>query len=254
MNDRTDAAYAERLIGCLDLTELSDDRSADKADALLEKARTPFGPVAAVCVWPDHVKRAAIAVKGSPIQIATVVNFPGGQEPWAQTQHDIRLALANGATEIDVVVDYRRGVEDPHAVTFAIRQVKEAAGGLPVKAILETGMLADIDEMQLLAGAALTGGADFVKTSTGKVETGATLEAAEALLDAIAAAGNGGLKVSGGVRSYAEAKAYADLAAQKMGDAWVNPKTFRIGASSLLTDLIAVAQGEKSAAGSGSGY
>ncbi|MCP1198194.1 deoxyribose-phosphate aldolase [Notoacmeibacter sp. MSK16QG-6] len=254
MTDLTDATFAERLIGCLDLTELSDDRPADKVDQLLDKARTPFGPVAAVCVWPDHVKRAAMAVKGTPIQIATVVNFPGGQEPWARTQHDIRLALANGATEIDMVVDYRRGVEDPHAVTFAVRQVKDAAGGLPVKAILETGMLADTDEMQLLAGAALTGGADFVKTSTGKVETGATMEAADALLDAIAAAGRGGLKVSGGVRSFAEAKAYADLAAKKMGDEWVSPRTFRIGASSLLTDLIAVARGEHGTAASGSGY
>ncbi|WP_114390192.1 deoxyribose-phosphate aldolase [Notoacmeibacter marinus] len=254
MTELSDAAYAKRLIGCLDLTELSDDKAADKADRLLEKARTPFGPVAAVCVWPDHVKRAAIAVRGTPIQIATVVNFPGGEEPWEQTQHDIRLALANGATEIDVVVDYRRGVEDPHAVTFSVRQVKDAAGGLPVKAILETGMLDDIDDMQLLAGAALTGGADFVKTSTGKVKTGATMEAAEALLDAIAAAGTGGLKVSGGVRGFAEAKAYADLAARKMGEAFVGPKTFRIGASGLLTDLVAVAGGEQSSATSGSGY
>ncbi len=105
-----------------------------------------------------------------------------------------------------------------------------------------------------MAGAALSGGADFVKTSTGKVKTGATLEAAEAMLEAIRAAGRGGLKVSGGVRSFSDAKAYADLAERMMGDGWVTPKTFRIGASSVLADLLAVADGGKSAETAGSGY
>ncbi|RLQ87481.1 deoxyribose-phosphate aldolase [Notoacmeibacter ruber] len=246
MTQPSDAEYARKLIGCLDLTELSDDRSADKVDALLEKARTSYGQVAAVCVWPDHVRRCATALRGSHIHIATVVDFPGGQQPWEDTRHEIGLALAGGATEIDMVVDYQRGPEDPHAITYAVRKVKEAAGGLPVKAILETGMLDDTDDMQLLAGAALSGGADFVKTSTGKVKTGATMEAADALLDAIAANGRGGLKVSGGVRSFADAKAYADLASEKMGEDWISPKTFRIGASSLLTDLIAIAEGGES--------
>ncbi len=106
MTQISDADYARKLIGCLDLTELSDDRPANKVDIVLEKARTKHGPVAAVCVWPDHVRRCALALKGSHIQIACVVNFPSGRQPWDETLREIRLALAGGATEIDMVVDY----------------------------------------------------------------------------------------------------------------------------------------------------
>lgn len=250
----SDTDYARKLIGCLDLTELSDDRSADKVDALLEKARTSHGHVAAVCVWPDHVRRCARALKGSHVQIATVVNFPTGQAPWDEVRHEVRLALADGATEIDMVVDYEKGVEDPHSVTYGVKHVREAAGGLPVKAILETGALDDTDDMQLLAGAALSGGASFVKTSTGKIRKGATPEAAQALLEAIAAAGTGGLKVSGGVRTFADARLYAQLAAKEMGTDWLTPKHFRIGASSLFDDLVTVADGGMSVGGAAAGY
>jgi len=240
----TEAEIAARALACLDLTNLEADCDAAAVDALCARARTPHGPVAAVCLWPAFVARAKAALAGTPIRVATVVNFPAGTAPLAAVRAETEAALAAGADEIDLVVPYRALIAgDPGAVTAAVAAVAALRPGR-LKAILETGELADPALIRAAAEAALAGGAGFLKTSTGKVPVNATPEAAAILLDAIlASGGDAGLKPAGGVRSVAEAAAYLTLCDRKMGDGWATPAHFRIGASGLLDRLLAALDG-----------
>lgn len=240
MTDISDADIARALIASLDFTNLNEDCTEADVAALCERAVTPAGPVAAICIWPRFVPFArTVLAKG--IRIATVVNFPHGSDLPDKTFDDAAAAIADGADEIDMVIDHRRLAEAGH-VERQVRRVKEAAASVPLKAILETGELAGLAEMEAAAQAALAGGADFLKTSTGKTKVSATPGAASALLGVIAAAGGkAGFKASGGIRSFEDAKAYRALAEEICGAGWTTPQRFRIGASGVLTDLIAVA-------------
>ncbi len=256
----TDAAdlgtIARRAIVCLDLTDLDEACDADAIATLCRRAQTPHGSVAAVCVWPRFVAQAARDLAHTGVHVTTVVNFPSGEEPLEVVVAATRAALADGANEIDMVVPWRRLVAgDAGAVTAEVRAVKAACGAAPLKAIIETGEIGDEALIGVAAMRALEGGADFLKTSTGKVRVNATPRAAEILLEAIARSDSAaGFKASGGVRTTEEAGVYLALADRIMGPGWAGPRHFRIGASGLLDALLATLEGEAEAEDDEDGY
>jgi deoxyribose-phosphate aldolase len=249
----SDAATALRTLRLLDLTDLSETCSDAAVAALCGKAVTPHGPVAAVCVWPQFVARARDALQGSTVRTATVVNFPTGDEDIGRVVEDVEEALGDGADEIDLVLPYNalmRG--DPDAARTMVATVREVAdGGRILKIILETGALDRPATIEAASRLAIAAGADFLKTSTGKIAVSATPEAAEIMLGAIRSAGRPvGFKAAGGIRTLTDAKLYLDLADRIMGRGWAGPATFRIGASSLYDTLIAAIEGRMAGAGS----
>lgn len=236
---------AALALSCLDLTNLDDDCDAVAIERLCDRAITRHGPVAAVCVWPAFVAQARSLLHGQSVRIATVVNFPSGRESIADVRAETEQAIADGADEIDMVIPWDDVLEGHiEIISPTVRSVRSAAGGSVLKAILETGML-DSEEMITVAAAeAINGGADFLKTSTGKASVNATPKAARFVLEAIRASGKAvGFNPSGGVRTAEAAAVYIDLANEVMGDGWVTPDTFRIGSTRLLDDLLAVLDG-----------
>lgn len=232
---------ARRALVCLDLTNLDDDCEAAAVADLCRRAQTPEGSVAAVCVWPRFVADAKTALHGTGIKVATVINFPGGADSLDDVKGEARAAIKNGADEIDMVTPWREVIAAGQASMVAglMREVKELAGEVTLKAILETGELKDLALIGLASEAAIDGGADFLKTSTGKTPVGATPEAARMMLETIARKGGDvGFKASGGVRTLAQAAKYLALADEVMGANWAGPRHFRIGASSLLDALL----------------
>jgi deoxyribose-phosphate aldolase len=227
------------IVGLVDLTSLNTtDTEADMA-ALCERATSPYGHVAAVCVYPAFVRLVADNFAGTEIKTATVVNFPSGDEPLESVLVAINDALEDGANEIDVVFPYKRYLagDKEYAQSF-VSTCKTACGDKALlKVILETGVLKDPDVIAAASKDALTAGADFIKTSTGKVAEGATLEAAGVMLKVIKQMSSPrtlGVKVSGGIRTVEQAVEYVQLAESIMGKDWVSPKTFRIGASKIV--------------------
>lgn len=243
----TQAERARRAIGLIDLTDLADDHSPDGLDDLCRRAGEHG--TAAVCVWPEYVERCAALLAGTGVRVATVVNFPSGEESIDRVSWMTQTALADGADDVDVVLPYRaylRGdAARASAMVAAIAELIESPQVL--KVILETGSFPDEGTIAGAARLAIDSGADFVKTSTGKSSHGASLEAANAMLGEIAAAASRGrrigIKPSGGIRSFDDAMAYLDLADAVMGDGWATPATFRYGASGVLDALLAEIDG-----------
>lgn len=239
-------AVAARALPLLDLTDLGDAATEAGARALCARAVTPHGTVAAVCLWPRFVSTAKTALAGTGVKIATVVNFPEGGEDTRAVEAETARAIANGADEIDLVMPWRAFLAGrPGFAETQITRVKRVCGdGARLKVILETGELGDPTRMRAAADLALGAGADFVKTSTGKVAVNATLEATEQLLEAIRARGRpAGFKAAGGIRTVADAAGHLALADRIMGPGWASPATFRFGASGLLDAVIAALEG-----------
>jgi deoxyribose-phosphate aldolase len=251
-----DVALARLAISLVDLTDLSDDCTDASVDALCERAVR--SGTAAVCVWPDFVARSRSTLAGTGIRVATVVNFPTGDERPFAVGVITERAVADGADEIDVVLPYRAfaagRLDRPAAVLDRVRSLTE--GRALMKVILETGELPDLDTVERAARFAVDHGADFVKTSTGKSAVSATLPAAETMLGVIAAAGRSvGIKPSGGISTAAAAATYLAAAERVMGAGWPTPATFRFGASGLLDALLAeVGEASGTAAGAPSSY
>lgn len=252
-NLRKDAA---RALACLDLTDLSQDCCAQDINELCKKAQTRYGPTAAVCVWPDFVLQAANALKESSIKVATVVNFPEGDHPASEVIEMTQKVRENGADEIDMVIPWKALLEGhPENVAARVARVKRAADGAPIKAIIETGMLESTELIREATRGAIDGGADFVKTSTGKVPINATPAAAKVILKEIKSLEeNVGFKVAGGVKTTEDASEYLAIADQIMGPDWVSPKTFRFGASGVLNALIATLSDATPPSETGSDY
>jgi len=231
---------ARCLLPLLDLTSLNNARDDDVA-ALCAKAATPRGKVAAVCSWPGFAAEMAKRLAGSGIGIAVVIDFPEGAAPAEAAAAEARQAVADGATELDLVMPYRAWLAgERDAAKAQIAAVKSAAGAAVLKVILETGAFPGPAEMAEAARDAIAAGADLLKTSTGKIAVGATPEAAEALLGVIRDAGGGiGFKAAGGIRSLEDAAAYLKIAERHLGADWVTPAHFRIGASKLLDAVLA---------------
>ena len=234
-------SVAKRALKLVDLTDLTDDCGPEAIDQLCADAQTPYGNVAAVCVWPPFVAQSKRRLEGTGIKVATVVNFPYGGEDTAHVVAETRDALDHGADEIDLVMPYKAFAAGNR--TAAAEQIAIVKNTLPagahLKVILETGELRDPALIKAAAETALATGADFLKTSTGKVPVNATPEAAEILLTAIRDSGRSvGFKAAGGIRTVEDASAYLALADEIMGRDWVTPKTFRFGASSLLANIL----------------
>ncbi len=245
---------AAKALSCLDLTNLNDDCNEEDIRTLCARAATPFGPVAAICIWPKFVAQARGILGKSPIRIATVVNFPEGNHTAADVIALTEAAVRDGADEIDMVIPYTTLLEGhPQTVPARVARVVEASGSARVKAILETGVLGDADLIREAAELAIDGGADFIKTSTGKVPVNATPQAVSVMLDVISKAKRPvGLKPAGGVKTTADAETYLDLCADVMGPDWATPETFRFGASGVLDALLATLSGaDEPVAGSG---
>ncbi|MEI6495664.1 MAG: deoxyribose-phosphate aldolase [Actinomycetota bacterium] len=250
----SDAAIAARVRGLIDLTNLEATCTPEAIDQLCRRALQQQPPVPAVCVWPAFVAQAARLLRGSGVRVATVVNFPSGDESEATTLAFTRAALHDGADEIDLVLPYRAflagDVAAAEAMVRAVRAVVVAPARL--KVILESGEYPDLGAVRAATQLAIGAGADFVKTSTGKTTHSASLDAVRVMLEAIVASGKPvGIKPSGGIRSLADAVAYLQLADDVMGPQWATAATFRFGASGLL-DAVDAALGNANDAGASS--
>ena len=258
----TDLTAAARLaLSLMDLTTLNDDDTDEKVTELCHQAKSPEGNTAAICIYPRFISlaRKVLREQGTPeIRIATVTNFPHGNDDLDIALAETNAALAYGADEVDVVFPYRALMAGNEQIGFDIvKACKDAcakAGSL-LKVIIETGELKDAALIRKASEISIKAGADFIKTSTGKVPVNATLESAELMLQVIHDMGVGkevGFKPAGGVRTAEEAAQYLALANRIMGDNWVDARHFRFGASSLLGNLLAtLGHGEQK---SSSGY
>jgi deoxyribose-phosphate aldolase len=244
---------ARRALSLLDLTNLDDDCTEAAIDVLLGNSQGPWGHVAAVCVWPDFVAKCHHALKGTDVRVATVVNFPSGRDRAHAVGVLTERALSDGADEIDVVLPHEAFAAGHHRrVTDVLDAVHAAAGSASasrarpalMKVILETGALHDTEIIRRAAELAVAHGADFVKTSTGKIPVSATPAAAEVMLEVIHGADRPvGIKPSGGIRTIDDAAVYLDIADRVMGTGWAAPGTFRFGASGLRDALLAELDG-----------
>lgn len=226
-----------KILELIDLTSLNDADNEKVIAALCQKAEISNTHVAAVCVYPRFVSEVKKLLVNKSIHIAAVANFPSGNELLKPVCDSIRQSISEGANEIDVVFpyqDYLSG-EKEKAYDF-IRACKAACGNeVLLKVILETGALLNISTIAEVSHDLCHAGADFLKTSTGKIPVGATPEAARAMLTVIKKIPRPiGFKASGGVSSIEQAQQYIKLAEEIMGPAWVTPAHFRIGASQLV--------------------
>lgn len=242
---------AARALAMVDLTNLNDDCTADDIDALIARADTPHGPVAAICIWPRFVAHARAL--NPKLGIATVVNFPSGKESRDAVVQQTEQAIDDGATEIDLVLPYSAFMAgDAQAAADMVSAVSDVCHGTVLKVILETGALMEAGLITEASRLAIANGADFIKTSTGKVAVNATTEAARLMLSVIADGHRDvGFKPAGGIRSTADAAAYLAIADEIVGEDWATPDTFRFGASGVLNDLLAVLDGKEGVASEG---
>jgi deoxyribose-phosphate aldolase len=241
----SDSDAARRALALLDLTDLSDQCSETAIAQLCDKALGGPVPVAAICIWPQFVSLGRRLIGERGVKVATVVNFPAGGTNIARVSADTVEAVGDGADEIDLVLPYKAFLTgDVDIARDMIGEVKAACDGRTLKVILETGAFPDQATIRAASDLAIAGGADFIKTSTGKIAVSATLAAAETMLEAIKASGKPvGLKPSGGIRTLADANAYLALADRIMGPDWATPATFRFGASGLHQALVDVIGG-----------
>jgi deoxyribose-phosphate aldolase len=237
MNELT---TAHRLLNLVDLTSLNDGDMEIDIARLCEQAVTDFGKVAAVCVWPQFVPLCRKWLADTGIRVATVANFPEGRDDLDCALAETAAALAYGADEVDVVFPYNAWLAGEQVLAWDIMAAcRDVCHDTTLKIILETGRLRTPQNIAAASQGAIEIGADFIKTSTGKVEVSATRPAATVMLSAIKQSGEPvGFKAAGGIRTTAEATEYLDLAEGIMGSGWATPDTFRIGASALLEDLL----------------
>ena len=241
----------DMAIAMVDLTTLEGADTPGKVRAMCAKARQPdpcdrsVPPVAAVCVYPDLVAVAREAVGGSRVAVASVATaFPSGRASLAVKLADVQDAVSAGADEVDMVIDRGAFLAGRYGQVYAeIQAVREACGPAHLKVILETGELATLDNVARASWLAMMAGADFIKTSTGKVTPASTPPVALVMLAAVrdfqqAAGRRVGVKVAGGIRTAKDALRYLVLVNEVAGPAWLSPEFFRIGASTLLNDLL----------------
>ena len=226
------------LIPYIDLTSLNDTDNDQSISVLCEKAFTPKGNVAAVCIYSQFIALAKDLLEDK-ITLATVCNFPTGNQSIEDTCDHIENALAQGANEIDVVLPYEKLLAgDTFYVKEFLQACRDSTKDNVLKVIIESGELKTTKNITTASELAIDAGANFVKTSTGKTEHGASLDAATSILNVIKHHPSTGIKISGGVRTIKTADEYYHLIADTMGEDWITPMTFRIGASGLLDKLL----------------
>ena len=251
------AAWLVKTLQLIDLTTLAGDDKPGRVHRLCAKARQPLREdlvealglaepphVGAVCVYPTMVAPAVRALAGSGIPVASVATgFPAGLTPLPLRLEEIRMALADGAAEIDIVITRSHVLsQDWQALYDEVRAMREACGRAHLKAILATGDLKTLRNVYKASMVAMMAGADFIKTSTGKEEVNATLPVSlvmcRAIRDYLALTGfKIGFKPAGGVRTAKDALNWLILIKEELGREWLEPDLFRIGASALLGDI-----------------
>jgi len=238
-------------VRCMDLTTLEGTDTVGKIVAMSAKAIRPdpsdasIPSVAAVCVYPWLVPAALGALAGSGVHVASVAGaFPAGLGPLAPRLQEIRDVVAMGADEVDIVLNRSLFLGGRYADAFEeLVAAREACGGARLKVILEVGELGSYDRIRQASMLAMAAGADFIKTSTGKIAVNATLPGALCMLEAARDfhrdTGRAvGIKVAGGVRRAKQAIQYLVLVHETLGQDWLKPERFRIGASTLLNDVL----------------
>lgn len=232
---------SENLIALLDVTRLVDNDDPQQFSLWLQQSVSKQFPPAAYCVYPQYLQQTAAYLHSQDIkaELATVVNFPTGAEPLAVVLQQIGFAINAGATEIDAVLPYRSLLVGDEATARTFMQaVRQACGQCCLKVIIESGELAQPALIALATEIAISGGADFVKTSTGKVAVGVTLDATRTILGQIQKASRTvGFKASGGVRDKAFALQLTALFDECLHQT-ANPAVMRIGASALYVELL----------------
>lgn len=239
------------VLNMIDLTTLEGMDTDGKVRQMCYKARHlhdhyPGLPtVAAVCVYPSMVKTAKKELEGTKVKVASVATaFPSGQAPKSVKIQDTKFAVAQGADEVDMVISRGRlHMGDYNYVFDEIAAVKEACGDARLKVILETGELRTYDKVRRASDIAIYAGADFIKTSTGKIQPAATMPVTLVMLEAIRdyyykTGKQVGMKPAGGISKSKLALHYLIMVKELLGDAWLNNKWFRFGASSLANDVL----------------
>lgn len=254
-------------LSMVDLTTLEGADTPGRVRQLCAKAvhlhsgRNDLPMVAAVCVYPTMVRVAREALKGTPIKVAAVATaFPSGMNPLSVKLEDTRYAVSEGAHEIDMVIsrgDFLRG--DYGRVADEIAEVKKACGEAHLKVILETGELGTLDRVRLASDIAMEAGADFIKTSTGKIQPAATPEVVLVMLQAIVdfyrkTGKRIGMKPAGGIANAKAALNLLVMVREVLGPAWLNPDLFRIGASKLPNDILMQLEKERTGVYQGGDY
>ena len=245
-------AGLKMVVSMMDLTTLEGKDTPGKVAYLCRKALQPADPkyhvpsCAAVCIYPNMVKYARKFLgDNSPVHVASVATgFPSGQFPLPTKLNEVRRAVADGADEIDMVINRGAFLAGDHAKMFdEIAATKEACGDAHLKVILETGELVTYDNVRLASEIAMQAGADFIKTSTGKISPAATLPVTLVMLEAIrdyffATGVRIGMKPAGGIRNSKQALHYLVMVKETLGDDWLTPDLFRFGASTLVNDVL----------------
>ncbi|MDE8742778.1 deoxyribose-phosphate aldolase [Pectobacterium polaris] len=238
---------AQRALALMDLTTLNEDDTDEKVTALCRQANSPAGKTAAICIYPRFIPLAKKILREQgtlDIRIATVTNFPHGNDDVAIAVAETKAAIAYGADEVDVVFPYRALIAGNAQIGFELVQACKAVcqdAHVLLKVIIETGELKQDALIRQASEIAIDAGADFIKTSTGKVPVNATPESAAIMLKTIHDKGVGervGFKAAGGVRNAEDAAIYLQLADDIMGAEWATAQHFRFGASSLLASLL----------------
>jgi len=241
------STQARRLMSLTDLTSLNETDDATTVRTLSALARTAPVKPAAVCIWARWIPVALEALQGTGIPVCAVANFPSGAAHPETAAAETAAAVAAGATEVDVVFPYRAMLAGDSQVGLRlVRACREScAEQALLKVILETGQLRNAENIRQAAEIAIDGGAQFLKTSTGKTQPAATPEAAAVVLDVIAAEGRRGrsigFKVSGGIRTIEDALLYLTLYEKRSGTSSASASNFRIGASGLFKELVTAA-------------
>lgn len=238
-------------LSMIDLTTLEGKDSEGKVKQLCYKAMHPHDSfpgapqVAAVCVYPTLVKTAKTALKGSNINVASVATaFPSGLAPLQVKLDDTKYAVEEGADEVDMVISRGRFLQGDYNFVFdEIAAIKEACGKAHLKVILETGELSTLDNVRKASDLAIMAGADFIKTSTGKIQPAATMPVTLVMLEAIkdhyfATGKMVGMKPAGGIANSKLALHYLVMVKETLGAAWLSPEWFRFGASRLANDIL----------------
>jgi deoxyribose-phosphate aldolase len=238
-------------IRCMDLTTLEGADTPGKVGALCAKALRPkpgddaVPSVAAVCIYPALVPTAVAHLRGTAVRVASVATaFPSGQTSTEVKVAETRQAVAAGADEIDMVIDRSAFLAGDHERVYEeIQAVREASGPAHLKVILETAELGTLDSVRRASILAMAAGADFVKTSTGKVQPAATLPVSLVMMEAIRdfhreTGREVGFKPAGGIRTAKQAIAYLVVLWETLGQRWMTPDRFRLGASGLLNDVL----------------
>ena len=251
----------ELAIRTIDLTTLEGSDTPGKVAALCSKALRPdpldptIPSVAAVCVYPNLVPVAVERVRGSGVKVASVATgFPSGQAPLDVKLAEVRAVVEMGADEVDMVIDRGAFLSGRYAKVYdEVVRVKEVCGDAHLKVILETGELGTYDNVRRASLLAMAAGADFVKTSTGKLPSAATLPVALVMLEAIRDVYEEtgrmvGMKPAGGIRNAKQAVQHLVLVHETLGPEWLTPDLYRLGASSLLNDILLQIRKEKTGA------